>query len=155
MELGIAFIAFFAILAVIGLILALFEIVKRLKAISRISMYLYKNRSQIGRLVKSLEECVQGKNKINQDAVDTNIALVNEVIKLRTAIDRFVSAVAPPPEQVQQEYSPRVVEERFDTTYRDLLDQGLDPERAKWRAAEYELEAIAGRGMDENMGIGA
>ena len=34
----------------------------------------------------------------------------------------------------------------FDQIQRDLLEQGIDPETAKYKAAEYELDRIAGGG---------
>jgi len=125
-----------------------------LRRLSRVASFLYEKRESISALSVDLGETMKGANKINQDAVNANIALVNEVVKLREAVDKFTSTVVPPPEPTAAQYNPTIMEERYEDTYQDLLNQGLDPEFAKIRAAEYELNYIANSGVT-NVGISA
>jgi hypothetical protein len=125
-----------------------------LRRISKVCTYLYENRSNLSKLSTGLAETLDGANKINQDSVDANVALVNEVIKLRESVDRFVLTVAPPSDPTPTQYSPELLEGRFDNAYRELMDQGMDPEEAKYKAAEYEMDILS-RGIGNNLGIGA
>ncbi len=123
------------------------------RAVSRLCVYLNKNKGSISRLVDSLEECVSGKNKINQDQVDANIALVREVSKLRECVAAFTAAVMPPQEPQNAPMTAELLEAKFEDTYKELIDQGVDPFDAKWKAAEYEMSKLVE--IDENIGIGA
>lgn len=131
------------------------EFVGYIKKISKICSFLYTNKDSIAALSVSLDETLKGANKINQDAVAANAALVNEVIRLREGIDRFVGSVVPLPEPMRQEYTPEIMEQRFEDNYKELIVQGFDPEQARLKAAEYELETLGGNTMTEDWGIGA
>ena len=122
-----------------------------ISAIAKLCSYLYRNRSSLSKLVSSLEECVSGKNKINQDSVDINRALVDEIVKLRESTTRLYSVVS-----LDTPVAPiDAVKSRYEDAYSDLIVQGMDPTLAKWAAADHELEQLAGAGIDENIGIGA
>lgn len=129
------------------------------RKISRLCSIVEDNKDSIGNTVKSLQEVYDGANKINQDAVDANIALVNEVVKLRESIDKFVGAMVPPSVEIPS-MDPEIMEYRVMSTIKDLEEQGLDPEDAKRKAAEIELEYMANLGQgafpaDYGFGIGA
>lgn len=130
------------------------EFVGYAKKISFVCNVLYKNRKSLSGVINSLDDVYKGANKINQDAVDANTALVNEVIKLREAINKFVSYMVPP-ETAVKELTPAAMEYRFESTYNDLIEQGIDPEIAKIKAANEELELLSREGIGPSFGIGA
>jgi hypothetical protein len=125
------------------------------KKIAIVCGFLYKNRKPISGLVASIEDIYKGANKINQDAVDANLALIKEVVRLRESVDRFVTYMIPA-EPAAAQLTPEMVEYRYKDTYQELVKQGVDPDIAKYKAANIELELMADQGLgDQFSGIGA
>lgn len=161
MELGI-------ILAIIGTILCLAaaggmvifylklaELGKSIKKTVPAFAYVYEHRSDVEKFARDFDEILRGGNKINQDAVDINRAMVREVSNVRKAVETLSSAVIQPPVDEVLPFTAKTVQNQYDYDYKALLQQGYDHGEAAIRAANWELERIADHGLDENMGIGA
>jgi hypothetical protein len=134
---------------------ALQSAVVQIRRIAKVAHFLYSNRASLASISTELAETLKGANKINQDAVDANIALIKEVSKFRESVDRFVSTLAPPaqPESQPVNYDLYAMQNNYESNYNDLLEQGLDPEEAKIRAAAYELDYMAANGINTNTAI--
>jgi hypothetical protein len=74
--------------------------------------------------------------------------LKNEVAELKNQIFTPSEPVYEPVSDVNQ------LETSYEATYKDLIAQGLDPEMAKFRAAEYELSKLADVGGISGIGFG-
>lgn len=132
------------------------EISKSLKKSTPMFMYVYEHRGDVEKFARDFDEILRGGNKINQDAVDINTAMVREVVSVRKAVESLNSAIIQPE---HEEFIPpstlKTVQDQYDYDMKSLIEQGLNPEEAAYKAANWELDRMADRGIDANIGIGA
>lgn len=145
-----AFYCFFVTLSTISKTLT--DLVASIKNINRLSIHLLRNKEKVGTFVNDIEEILLGANKINQDAVTANAVLANEVMRFRDSAEKLHSVMFPAYEQ-EAERTPQRIKANYDMNYADLIEQGLDPEEAKWKAAALELEEIEKQGVTSNSGF--
>jgi hypothetical protein len=123
-----------------------------LRKIARLSAIILKNKDKIESNALSMDDLLKGANKINQDAVDTNIALVNTVVKLTETVENLKNTLLPPT-PTAAEMTPEYVRASYEKNVADLIEQGFDREQALVRAAEWELENLSS-GISSNLGFG-
>lgn len=128
------------------------EAVAPLDKIARLASLLIKNREKIEANALSMDELLKGANKINQDAVDANLALVNTVVRLTETVENLKNTLLPPA-PTAMEATPEHVNASYEKNVRDLVEQGFDYEQARVRAAEWELESLS-TGISSNLGFG-
>jgi hypothetical protein len=76
------------------------------------------------------------------------LELKNEVFELKNQIFVPSASDSEPISDVN------ALETSYESTYMDLIAQGLDPEMAKYKAAEYELSKLADMGGIQSLGFG-
>ncbi len=123
-----------------------------LRKIARLAAIVLENKDKIEANALSMDDLLKGANKINQDAVDTNVALVNTVVRLTETVENLKNTLLPPA-PTSMETTPEHVRASYDKNVADLVEQGFDYEQARVRAAEWELEAL-GEGISSSMGVG-
>lgn len=134
------------------LITTLNSLLAPLRKIARLSAIILKNKDKIEANAVSMDDILKGANKINQDAVDTNVALVNAVVKLSETVENLKNTLLPPA-PTPMEMTPEYVRASYDKNVADLMEQGFDYEDARVRAAQWELDNL-GSGISSNLGFG-
>lgn len=105
-----------------------------------------------GPKLEALQFEIRELNKQNADAVRSISRSANEFERCLESFRALVEPAQAPVNEVPPSFSDLTYS--FQRIQKDLLDQGLDPETAKYRAAEYELDRIAsGEPSDISMSL--
>lgn len=87
-------------------------------------------------------------------AASDNDKAANSIAKSAVQMQEMlaeIQAILMPPDQPEQKQAASMftLQDSFESIQKELIEQGIDPETAKYKAAEYELERLSSGDLSE------
>lgn len=102
-------------------------------------------RSHVNRLETTVE--MYDKACVDNDKAANSIA--KSAVQMQEMLAEIKAIMMPPAQADAQPQSFMTLQTSFENIEKELLTQGLDPETAKYKAAEYELDRLAEGDLSE------
>lgn len=102
-------------------------------------------RSHVNRLETTVE--MYDKACVDNDKAANSIA--KSAVQMQEMLTEIKAIMMPPAQADAQPQSFMTLQTSFENIEKELLTQGLDPETAKYKAAEYELDRLAEGDLSE------
>ena len=101
--------------------------------------------AEIKELLRSLTEASRENARASAEVKKSAEMVLASSGILNTSIHSLQEMIGNPNavEEPALPFDPSMMQYSFERTQKDLIEQGLDPETAKYKAAEYELDRIA------------
>lgn len=134
-------------LACFGLVLV--NAYKKLSSLAANIEALEEVSTSVRSYVSRLETAVEWYDKASADNDKAANSIAKSAVQMQEMLSEIKDIMMPQAQADPQPQSFMTLQNSFENIEKELLTQGLDPETAKYKAAEYELDRLAEGDLSE------
>jgi hypothetical protein len=105
---------------------------------------------KLDRNTELLVQMIETYAKASADNDKAANSIAKSAVQMQEMLAEIQSILMPPDQSEQkQPLSMFTLQDSFESIQKELIEQGIDPETAKYKAAEYELERLSSGDLSE------